>query len=77
MTARVVLQHGLADVVVGLGAPNLVLKVIARRCAIMGFDKVDDATETRRTIVIGGSTEEYIAGLRAVADGTHPGLLGQ
>jgi hypothetical protein len=52
-----------------IAAANIVLKVINRRCAIMGFDKIDDdLTGTARTIVIGGTSEEYIAGLKALID---------
>ena len=59
-----------------IAAANLVLKVIARRCVILGFDKLDeDLASTPRAVVIGSSPEEYIAGLKAVIDGTHPGLV--
>ena len=50
-----------------IAAANVVLKVIKCRCAIMGFDKIDDdLTGTARTIVIGGNSEQYIAGLKAL-----------
>ena len=48
-----------------LSAANLVLKVIARRCAIMGFDKVEYFAESQHVIVIGGTDEEYCAGCDA------------
>jgi len=52
-----------------IAAANFVLKIVNRRCAIMGFDKVDaDLTGTANTIVIGGTTEEYMAGLRAIIE---------
>jgi hypothetical protein len=50
-----------------IAAANVVLKVIKCRCAIMGFDKIDDdLTGTARTIVIVGNSEQYIAGLKAL-----------
>ncbi len=52
------------------------LKVIARRCTIMGFDKPDGRTEPSRTVVIGGSHDEYIAGLKSVADAAALGRPG-
>jgi hypothetical protein len=50
-----------------LAAANFVLKVLARRHAVLGFDKLDDdIAEQPRTVVISGSREEYVAGLKAV-----------
>jgi hypothetical protein len=50
-----------------IAAVNVVLKIIDCRCAIMGFDKIDDeVTGTARSIVISGTSEEYIAGLKAL-----------
>lgn len=54
-------------------AGALVLKVIARRCSIMGFDKADDLSSSPRTIVISGTPEEYVAGLKAVVEGVSNG----
>lgn len=48
-----------------VSAANLVLKVITRRSAILGLEKPEETTEMPRTVVIGGSTEEYVAGLQA------------
>jgi hypothetical protein len=57
-------------------AANFVLKVIARRCAVLGFDKPDDdAGATARTIVVAGSEQEYIAALQRAAQGTNGGGL--
>jgi hypothetical protein len=50
-----------------IAAATFVLKIINRRCTILGFDKIDDdLTGTARTIVIGGTEEEYTAGLKAL-----------
>jgi hypothetical protein len=51
-----------------IAAATFVLKpVVDRRCAIMGFDKIDDeVTGTARGIVISGTSEEYVAGLKAL-----------
>jgi hypothetical protein len=52
-------------------AAEVVLKVIARRCKIMGFDKpADSLAPGRRTVVVGGTSEQYVATLRALVDGT-------
>jgi hypothetical protein len=51
-----------------VAAGTLVLKFIARRSAMMGFDKIDDRVGHSRTVVITGSSEDYIAGLRSVID---------
>jgi hypothetical protein len=40
----------------------------------MGFDKIDDRVGQYRTAVINGSSEDYIAGLRSVVDGSALGL---
>jgi hypothetical protein len=46
------------------------LEVIARRCTVLGFDKVDDITDTTpRTVVVAGNREEYIATLKELIDG--------
>jgi hypothetical protein len=47
-------------------AGEVVLKVIGRRCKILGFEKPTDMTEAPRTIVIGGTSEQYVAGLKAI-----------
>jgi DNA-binding CsgD family transcriptional regulator len=47
-----------------------VLKLIDRRCSIFGFDRAEeDLSGAARTVVVGGNTEEYVAGLQAI-DGT-------
>ncbi len=52
-----------------LNAANFVLKIITQRCRILGFDKPEELTATPpRTVVIGGTSEEYIAGLKALID---------
>jgi hypothetical protein len=44
-----------------------VLKCIARRCTVLGFDRADNLTAaTASVVVIGGTEEEYINGLQAV-----------
>ncbi len=54
-----------------LCAADYVLKVIARPCTILSVDHVqDDLTGTARTILVGGNTEECIAGLKAVIAAT-------
>jgi hypothetical protein len=60
-----------------IAAANVVLKVINRRCSVMGFDKVDDdLTGTARTIVVGGNSEEYIASLKSlIGDSDSPDPL--
>jgi hypothetical protein len=52
-------------------AAEVVLKVIARRCKILGFDKPDEKdAPVARTVVVGGTSEEYIAALQAlIAEG--------
>lgn len=48
-------------------AANVVLRVITKRCALLGLDRpVDGASDQPYSIVISGTSEEYIAGLRAV-----------
>jgi hypothetical protein len=50
-------------------APNIVPKCIARRCTLLGFDRVDNLNATTASVVvIGGTEEEYINGLQAVID---------
>ena len=51
-------------------AAEVLLKVSARRCKVLGLDKPDDSASAPRTVVIGGNSDEYIAGLKAVMDGT-------
>jgi hypothetical protein len=48
-------------------AAEVVLKVIARRCKVMGFDRPDETTASvPRTVVITGTTDEYVTGLQAL-----------
>lgn len=48
---------------------EFVLKVMGHRAKLLGLDQVTSAgTVTNNTVVIGGTTEEYIAGLRLVED---------
>jgi hypothetical protein len=50
-------------------AANIVLKCIARRCTLLGFDRPDNPiAATASVVVIGGTEEEYINGLQAVID---------
>jgi hypothetical protein len=50
-------------------AAIIVLKGIARRCTVLGFDRPDDAVATApHTLVIGGTTEEYVNGVKAIAE---------
>ena len=59
-----------------IAAANFVLKVITRRCAILGFDKPDsDVTDPPRTIVIAGTPAAYVAKLKAVVEGGDPDTI--
>jgi hypothetical protein len=50
-------------------AATIVLKCIARRCTLLGFDRaVNLHAATASVVVIGGTEEEYINGLQAVTD---------
>lgn len=50
-----------------LNAANFVLKIIIQRCRILGFDKAEELTAAPpRTVVIGGTGEEYVATLKAL-----------
>jgi hypothetical protein len=54
-------------------AADVVLKVIARRCKVLGFDKPDETTAPApRPVVISGNTDDYIAGLQALIAETEP-----
>jgi hypothetical protein len=56
-------------------AANIVLKCIARRCTVLGFDRADDPIATPvPSLVIGGTTEEYVNGFKAIVEGRdrHP-----
>ena len=53
-----------------LAAASFVLKVINPRCSILGLDQADEAPERPRAILITGSSEEYVAGLPAIAEAT-------
>jgi len=50
-------------------AANIVLKCIARRCTVLGFDRADNRIATTASVVvIRGTEEEYVNGLQAVID---------
>jgi hypothetical protein len=50
-----------------LAAAAFVLKVITRRCTVLGFDHPkEDLAGITGTLVVGGDTEQYIAGLKAI-----------
>jgi len=50
-------------------AANIVLKCIARRCTVLGFDRPDNRTDTTASmVVIGGTTGEYVNGVQAIVD---------
>jgi hypothetical protein len=49
-------------------AAALVLKISAQRSNLLGFDRTDDLMAKPEVIVIGGTPEEYTAGLRAVVE---------
>ncbi len=51
-----------------LPAALFVLKLSAQRTALLGLDKIAEAGPVQDYIVIGGSTEEYTAGLKAVVE---------
>jgi hypothetical protein len=52
-------------------AAEVVLKVIARRCKVMGYDKADESlAPAARTVVVGGTSEEYINTLQSLIAGT-------
>ena len=47
----------------------MVLKCIARRCTVLGFDRPDNRTDTTASmVVIGGTTGEYVKGVQAIVD---------
>ncbi len=51
-------------------AANIVLKVILARAKLLGLDvPTADAVTKIQTIVINGTSEEYIAGLKALSEG--------
>ncbi len=50
-------------------AAEVALKIIARRCKVLGFDNADEmATAAPRTVVIDGNTDQYIAGIKAMIE---------
>jgi hypothetical protein len=56
-------------------AANIVLKCIARRCTLLGFDRADDPIATTApSLVIGGTTQEYVTAFKAIVEGRdrHP-----
>jgi hypothetical protein len=48
---------------------HLALKIIAERARLLGLDRIPEGGQST-TIVIGGTTEEYIAGLKQVVAST-------
>jgi hypothetical protein len=53
-------------------AIGLALKIIARRCSVLGLDHPDISSMSRPvSIVIGGTSDEYIAGLKAITADSH------
>jgi hypothetical protein len=50
-----------------LKAAELCIKLVGQRMKLLALDNAT-AESTRPTIVIGGSSEEYISGLRAISD---------
>lgn len=53
-----------------VGAANVVLKIIAQRSRLLGLEDGDRRTgAATRTIVITGTTEDYVAQLQAIAEG--------
>jgi hypothetical protein len=67
--------HPLAELAAGAGGRpyEVVLKVVARRCKILGFDKPDEKDPPApRTVVVGGTSEEYVATLQALIAEAEP-----
>jgi hypothetical protein len=51
------------------------LKIIVERSKLLGLDRQPEDDRAQQTIVIGGTSEEYVAGLKAViaaSEGTEP-----
>ena len=49
-------------------AADLCIKVVAQRAKLLRLDTPPSEDERPRTIVIGGTSEEYIQGLKMIAD---------
>jgi hypothetical protein len=49
-----------------LKAAHLALKIIVERAKLLGLDRPQEDAGAQQTLVIGGTSEEYIAGLKAV-----------
>ena len=57
-------------------AAEFVLKVIAQRTKLLGLDDLSHAAVTQQTVIVAGTSEEYIAALRSVsAPRTIEGIL--
>jgi hypothetical protein len=50
-----------------LKAAEMVLEVSAQRVKLLGLDSVSEQPTLSRTLVIGGSSEEYVSGLKAIS----------
>lgn len=46
-----------------------ILRIIQTRAKLLGLDSIPDTTITNNTLVVTGSSEEYVAALRAIAGG--------
>lgn len=49
-------------------AAEFVLKVIAQRSKLLGLDDMSHAAVSHQTVIVAGTSEEYIAALRSVAE---------
>lgn len=63
------LQKGIWDEAVGgnKAAIDSALRIIAARAKLLGLDDMSTVTVTQQTVVIGGTSEEYIRALQLVA----------
>lgn len=48
-------------------ATDSVLKIIAQRTKLLGLDDMSHAAVTQQTVIVAGTSEEYIAALRSVS----------
>jgi hypothetical protein len=49
-------------------AADLVLKVMAQQVKLLGLDQLRQTADQVQTLVIGGTSEEYIAALQQIAE---------
>lgn len=49
-------------------ASELVLKVVAAEIRLLGLDRVEQVTTVQNTVVVGGTSAEYVAALQAIRE---------